>query len=188
MRFAHAAPGASWRCPLLVVLLLVLPAGAATEDSTLAIQRIKAAFLYKFASYVEWPAKAFREPDSPIVIGVAGADSIATELEHAVVGRTVSGRPLQVHRIAGGEGGECCHVLFIGGASDSERARELLQRAQGHPVLTVTEQESEHPKGSIINFLSATDRVRFDISREAAEHNGLQLRSQLLAVARQVSS
>ncbi|HXF79851.1 MAG TPA: YfiR family protein [Usitatibacter sp.] len=188
MRFAHAVPGASWRCLLLLVMLFVLPAGAATEDSTLAIQRIKAAFLYKFASYVEWPAKAFREADSPIVIGVAGADSIAAELERAVVGRTVSGRPLQVRRVAGGEGVECCQVLFIGAANDPERTRELLTRARGHPVLTVTELESEHPKGSIINFLNATDKVRFDISREAAERNGLQLRSQLLAVARQVSS
>jgi hypothetical protein len=183
VRFVHAAPGA-WRCLSLVVLL----SGAATEDSTLAIQRIKAAFLYKFAAYVEWPSKAFREADSPIVIGVAGADSIATELEHAVVGRTVSGRPLQVHRVAGPEDGDCCQVLFIGGDNDQDRVRELLKRAQGHPVLTVTELESEHPKGSIINFLNATDKVRFDISREAAERNGLQLRSQLLAVARQVSS
>ena len=64
----------------------------------------------------------------------------------------------------------------------------MLAHAQGRPVLTVTETATEHPKGSIINFLAVDERVRFDISREAAERNGLQLRSQLLGVARQVIS
>jgi len=65
---------------------------------------------------------------------------------------------------------------------------ELLAGAQGHPVLTVTEVDAQHPKGSVINFLASEDRIRFDISREAAERNGLQLGSQLLRVARQVAS
>ena len=76
--------------------------------------------------------------------------------------------------------------LFIG--ADSDQPGELLAQARGHPVLTVTEAETAHPEGSVINFAVADERVRFDISRAAAERNALQLRSQLLAVARHVSS
>jgi hypothetical protein len=64
----------------------------------------------------------------------------------------------------------------------------MLANARGHPVITVTNVEVQHPKGSIINFLVTDDRIRFDISREAAERNGLQLRSQLLSVAHQVAA
>ena len=177
------------RPALILALLLAAPLCQAAEESALAIQqRIKAAFLYKFAAYVEWPPGAFAEPESPLVIGVAGAEAIASELEQAVLGRKVGARAVQVRRLARGESAnDCCQILFIGGG---ERARttELLARVYGRPVLTITEVDKEHPKGSVINFLAIEDRIRFDISREAAEKNGLQLRSQLLSVARHVAS
>jgi hypothetical protein len=173
---------------LALVLLAAFLCEAAEDPAVPVKTRIMAAFLYKFAAYVEWPSTAFSDPESPIVIGVVGADRIAHELEHAVFGRKVGGRPLQVRRLAHGEAaGDCCQILFIG---HGERARtaEMLANARGHPVLTVTNVEVQHPKGSIINFLVTDDRIRFDISREAAERNGLQLRSQLLSVARQVAA
>jgi hypothetical protein len=178
-----------FRSALIAALIVAAPLCEAAEESTAAIQhRIKAAFLYKFAAYVEWPPKAFAEPESPLVIGVAGADAIAKELQHAVAGRTVGGRPMQVRRLAHGErASDCCQILFIG-RGDRERASELLADAQGRPVLTVTETDAEQSKGSVINFLAEDGRVRFDISREAADRNGLRLRSQLLGVARQVVS
>jgi hypothetical protein len=176
------------RPALLLALAFAIAPCRAAEDAALAVQRIKAAFLYKFAAYVEWPASAFPQPATPIVIETAGAEPIASELEQAVAGRSVGGRELQVRRLARGEPAGRAHILFIGADVEKPRAQELLAQAQGHPVLTVTDNGAEHPQGSVINFLAATDRVRFDISREAAEKNGLQLRSQLLAVARQVSS
>jgi hypothetical protein len=151
--------------------------------------RVEAAFLYKFAAYVEWPQGVFSAPASPIVIGVAGADDIARELEHAVVGRQVAGRPLRIKRLDGdGLPRDCCHILFVGRELESGRARELLSATSGRPVLTVTEAASEQPRESVINFLQGEERVRFDISREAAERNGLRLGSRLLSVARQVAS
>jgi hypothetical protein len=160
---------------------------AAEEPGRTLPQRIKAAFLYKFAAYVEWPGNAFAGSDSPIVIGVSGAEAIARELEQVVVGRSVGARPLQVRRLRRGEmANDCCHILFVGDGDEKGRAIELLERAEGHPVLTVTDSGRDQPKGSVINFLAVEDKVRFDISREAAERNGLQLRSQLLGVARQV--
>jgi hypothetical protein len=158
----------------------------AAEDPASAMQRIKAAFLYKFAAYVEWPASTFPESESPIVIGVAGSEGIAQELEGASAGRTAAGRPVRVHKLARGErANSCCHILFIGEDDRGYRA-ELLAQVQGQPVLTVTDVGNEQPKGSIINFLTADDRVRFDISRGTAERSGIQLRSQLLGVARHI--
>ncbi len=157
----------------------------AAAQGTVLQERVKAAFLAKFPAYVEWPSAAFPASDSPIVIGVVNADSIAAELETAVAGRSVAGRPLSVRRLGPGESAACCHVLFVGSSGES-RVAQVLTQAQGHPVLTVTDRGSDHPHGSVINFVSLEDRVRFDIARDAAERNGLQLRSQLLGVARQV--
>lgn len=176
------------RHALIVALgLLAVPCTAA-DDAALAVQRIKAAFLSKFASYVEWPAGAFAGPESPIVIGVARSEAIARELEQAVAGRSVGSRAMEVRRIAGSERGRgCCHILFVGAEADRATAAALLAGAEGQPVLVVTDAGPVQPAGSVINFFEGQDRVRFDISRAAAERNGLQLRSQLLTVARQVT-
>jgi hypothetical protein len=175
---------------LIIAFLLAALSSVAAEDPARVVQeRIKAAFLYKFAAYVEWPRDTFANAASPIVIGIAGADSLALELEQAIAGRDVGGRSLRVHRLGRGESAsDCCQILFVGAGQERTRAAQLLTDAQGRPVLTVTDASAEHPKGSVINFLAAEDRVRFDISREAAERNGLQLRSQLLGVARKVIS
>ena len=159
--------------------------GAAAQDATIE-SRVKAAYLYKFASYVEWPSNAFPATDATIVIGVANAYGIAQELEQALLGRQVANRSFKVVRVARERSApDCCHILFIGAATDRVAA-EMLSHYRGLPVLTVTESASSHPAGSVINFVVAADRVRFDISREAAERNRLQLRSQLLTVAREV--
>ena len=167
--------------------LLAAVTNAGAEEESLAVQRVKAAFLYKFAAFVEWPENAFPNASSPIVIGIVGSDAVAKELATAAADRKLGSRPVRIQRLGRTDHADaCCQILFIGAGSD--RQGELLAQARGHPVLTVTEAEGVHPKGSVINFMLVEDRVRFDISRDAADHNGLQLRSQLLAVARQVSS
>jgi hypothetical protein len=176
------------RPALIFTLLFTTPAWGAGDDSASVVQeRVTAAFLYKFASYVEWPAETFTRPDSPIVIGIAGARQLSKTLQQAVGGKQAAGRSLQVRELdADTDADDCCQILFVGGESQHERTRDLLTHAKGRPVLTVTASK-DHPIDSIINFLVLENRVRFDISREAAERNGLQLRSQLLAVARQVT-
>jgi len=171
-----------------MALVLAAAMAQAAENVDPAPQRIKAAFLSKFPAYVEWPAQAFRKPESPLVIGVSGAEAIARELAQAVAGRTVAGRAMQVHRIAPDEDiDDCCHVLYVGADTDRARTTSLLAHARGRAMLTVTDLD-EQPPGSVINFLLVDNHVRFDISRPAAEHNGLQIRAQLLAVARQASA
>jgi hypothetical protein len=160
---------------------------AADKPAPAAEARIKAAFLYKFTGYVEWPAGAFGDPASPIVIGVAGSRPVLEELERAVGGRRIGERKLRVVRIPQAQRScESCHVLFIGGALERERVEELLEGIHGKAVLSVTESAGEAPPHSVIHFVIDDRRVRFDISREAASRSGLRLAASLLSVARLV--
>ena len=174
------------RVGLLTSLLWVACAFAQTESRSAEIQ-IKAAFLYKFGDFVQWPPAAFPRPDAPFTIGVLSADDVAAELERVVAGRTVQGRPVAVRRVRRGEPLSGVHVLFVGQA-ESARLGEILAAAKGQPVLTVTESEDALSSGSMINFVAAEEKVRFDIALPSAERGQLKISSRLLAVARKVLS
>jgi hypothetical protein len=174
-------------CTALLASLAGWPAGradAAESDDALE-HRVKAAFLYKFAGYVDWPPAAFAGADTPITIGVIGSEPLATELAQVVTGRTVNNRSIAVRRIKAGEALAGVHILFVGNA---ERARlsQHARNAQAHSVLTVSESEGALEQGSMINFVVADRRVRFEVALDSAEKGGLRLSSRLLAVAQQV--
>jgi hypothetical protein len=145
---------------------------------------VKAAFLYKFANYIEWPASAFPAPASPLVIGVMGANDIASELERIVPGRAVNGHPVTVRRLREAEGLRGIHVLFIG--RDQAAIAPLIAAAQQSGVLVVSDAEGALDRGSAINFISAGERIAFEVSLEAAEKSGLRISSRMLSVARRV--
>jgi hypothetical protein len=145
---------------------------------------VKAAFLYKFANYVEWPANAFASPSAPLVIGVAGAGEIAADLERIVPGRSVAGHPVTVRRVHEGEPLRGIHILFVG--RDEAAIATLVRDAREQGVLTVTEGERGLEMGSAINFVTAGERVAFEVSLDAAEKGGHRISSRMLAVARRV--
>ncbi len=145
---------------------------------------VKAAFLYKFAGFVEWPAGTFRRPDDPLVLGVAGAEAIAADLEQIAAGRSVEGRPVTVRRVRPGEPAGPVHVLLIGAGPESQ-VREQAAALAG-PVLVVTEQPQGLGVGGVLNFITEGGRVRFAASLPAAEARGLKLSARLLAVAQSV--
>ncbi len=160
---------------------------AAQSDAQTAEYRVKAAFLYKFGGYVEWPQGVFAKPDSPIAIGVIGADALAEELARIVAGRTINGRPVTVRKLRPGEAVARLHVLFVG-RSDSSRLADILAAAKGQPLLTVTESEEALELGSMINFVVVEDKVRFDIAPPPSESSNLKISARLLGVARKVVS
>ena len=142
---------------------------------------VKAAFLYKFASYVEWPLPA-DAANAPITIGVAGAEPFAAELAEITRGRTVAGRAINVRRVTPDDSFDGLQILFISNQARNGE-RNLLANARSKPILTVTESAGALADGSIINFTQDKDRVRFEISLYAAEQSMLKLNSRLLAVA-----
>jgi hypothetical protein len=145
---------------------------------------VKAAFLYKFPGFVDWPAGSFARPDAPLVIGVAGNEAVASDLEQIVTGRTLEGRPVAVRRLREGETPAGVHVLLVGAGRDT-RVRETVAAVPG-PVLVITEQENGLQFGSVLNFVVEEGRVRFAASQAAAEARGLRLSARLLAVAQSV--
>ena len=148
---------------------------------------IKAALLYKFASYVEWPPGAAGAPSAPFVFGVMGADDVAAELEQLVAGRVVNGRPASVRRVKEGDPLNGLHVLFVG-ARDAARIRAVASAARPHSVLVVSSADGGLEAGSVINFVPADERVGFEVSVQAAERSALKVSSRMLGVAKRVVS
>lgn len=145
---------------------------------------VKAAFIYKFLSYVEWPAGTPAK-DAPMIIGVLGAEQIATELRHIAAGRTVDDHSVQIKLLTRNASLDGVHLLFIG--ADTPRTQSsLAPEAATRGIVTVTENDAGMPDGSIINLVMAEGRVRFDVSLPAAELARVKLSSRLLAVARAV--
>ena len=171
---------------LVISLAAMAPVSVLAQvDRTAAETQIKAAFLYKFSAFVEWPPKAFARPDSPFTIGVVGADELAAELEQIVKGRTVLERAVVVRRMRRGESVAGVQMLFIGQA-EGVRLTEILAVAKGQSVLIVTESEDALSYGTMINFVSVDDKVRFDVALPQAERGALKISARLLAVARKV--
>lgn len=158
------------------------PAASAPDDATALEQRVKAAFLYKFAGYVEWPETAFASADMPVTIGVIGDDALASELVQLAMGRTVDGRPVSVRRLTAADALSGLHILFVASAERAHLA-QFARSLQAQPALVVSESDGALNQGSTINFVISNGRVRFEISLDNAEKQGIRLSSRLLTVA-----
>ncbi|WP_426209058.1 YfiR family protein [Massilia sp. TWP1-3-3] len=158
----------------------------AQAGTTTSLERkVKAAFLYKFLGYTDFPPGALGEAGAPLVIGVVDADELAAELTRIVSGRTVGAHPITVRVLREQDAPGGVHLLFVGGA-DALKVRNVLRSLAPAPVLLVTEAEDGLRQGSVINFRIVEERVRFDVSLGAAEKNSVKLSSRLLTVANQV--
>lgn len=176
-----------YRLGLMSLLGVVAAFAASAAAQIVPAQRestVKAAFLHKFIGFTEWPPAVFKSPDQPFVIGMLGAEEVASDLEKLVAGRTVEGRPIAVKRLRELHSDAGIHLLFVGQQRDG-RLRDALQSAAG-PMLVVTEQDGALAQGSVINFSTDAGRVRFSVSLAAAEARNLKLSARLLAVAQLV--
>jgi hypothetical protein len=143
---------------------------------------VKAAFLYKFGSYVEWPATAFASPTSPLNLCIMGnVDDFGATLEKVIGKESINGRGVIVRQIKSVERDNGCHILYID-ASESRHAGQIVETVRGSHVLTVSDAGS----AGIIDFVISNNRVRFNIDDEAAAQNGLVISSKLLSVALKV--
>lgn len=145
---------------------------------------VKAAFLLKFPSFVEWPAGAVVKPGEPLVIGVSGDDEVAADLEQLAAGRKIDGHPVVIKRLPEGSPAAGSHIVFLGSRLDS-KLRESIDAVAG-PVLIVTEQTDGLRLGAVINFMVAGGHVRFTASLASADARNLKLSARLLAVAQAV--
>lgn len=146
---------------------------------------VKAAFLFNFSKFVEWPPKAFTSESSPMVIGIVGDDPFGDALAQLVKDQTAQGRNIEIRHFAADEDCSASHLLFLS-RSVAARTGEILRRIQGRPIVTVSEKDNFVRQGGVIGFVLVEDSVRFDINASTAERVGLKASSKLLAVARSV--
>jgi len=167
---------------MLLVIGGVPPATAA--DAPSREYPIKAAFIYNFVQFVQWPGEAFAAPEDPLVIAVYGQDPFNGALEQAVAGKRVEGHALVVRHFATLEDVGACHVLFISSA-DADQFPAVRQRLGAHaPVLTIGEAERFPWDGGIIRFIMQNNKVHFEVNLDAANAAGLKISSKLLRLAR----
>ncbi len=165
---------------LLLGLALLRPVRG--QSNAQAERQIKAAFLYKFLGFVDWPSDAFEAPDAPLRMGVIGADTLADDLAQMVARRQVNGRPVAVRTLRAGESFDGLHVLFIGRAEPAVWAQARRQPR----LLVIADSEEPLAHGAAIGFAVVDDKVRFDVAPRAAEQAGLKISARLVAVARRV--
>jgi len=145
---------------------------------------VKAAFLFNFAKFVEWPPDAFREHD-PLTICIFGEDPFGAVLDGTLAGETLAGRPLQARRTDRPGELRSCQIVFIGQA-ERERVPEVLASLRGANVLTVGESDRFAEQGGMVRFFVEANRVRFEVNLDALERTRLVVSSKLLRVARVV--
>ncbi|HEX5362514.1 MAG TPA: YfiR family protein [Fluviicoccus sp.] len=143
---------------------------------------IKAAFIYNFAKFVEWPADAFEAADSAIDLCLSGHDSVEAELRQ-LEGREAQGRKLHVRSLSGGEDRAGCEILYLAGP-DTPQQSALLQALGNDAVLTVADRRDFARQGGIISLFVEGSRVQFAVNLGPAQSRGLKFSARLLQLAR----
>lgn len=169
------------RIAFVFVLLLVAAYRSDAQNATTG--EVKAAFLYNFARFTEWPDDAFVSDSAALVIGVAGDEVLRRSVDNVIRGKFAGIRTLKTQQVKDPNDSAGLQMLYIGGTSAS-RAEEFVLAVNGGPVLTVGEVDRFVEKGGMINFLIADNRIRFEISMDATERSRLKVSSRVLTLAK----
>jgi hypothetical protein len=179
-----------------IAALLLLPLGFAPpalllaqddEEMTASREnRIKAAYLYQFGRYVDWPAKAFASPKSPFVIGVLEKDPLIPDLDQIARLKKIQDRAIKLRRFSAPAAIRACHILYLPASLSAEAHADVIGRTKGQGVLLVGDSPDFLSLGGIMQFVVEDNRIRVVISRKAAERAGLTISAKLLQVARVV--
>jgi hypothetical protein len=148
-----------------------------TEDG------IKAAFLYNFAKFTEWPAKAFADGSAPITVGFVGADSLADLFAKNVTGKNANGRDFAVKKLTDASATGSCQIVFVG---DASQAAAVLDAAKGKAVLTAGDGEAFGSAGGAVSFVRDGAKMTFNLDLNAANAAELKLDQKLRQIARSV--
>jgi hypothetical protein len=175
------------RAGVLVVCLWGALLGAAGNSMAASPEQteheIKAAMLYNFAMFVEWPDSAMPAPGEPLIVGILGKDPFGEVLDEMMAGERIHGHPIEVRRYPRVSDLEICQLLFI---SDSagKRLGEIIQVVDASGVLTVGESQGFSKQGGMIGFVREGRKIRFEINIDAAQRAGFKISSKLLRLAK----
>ncbi len=185
-------PGAgklgAWACAVLALLLFVSVGRYGGTSKVSRESQVKAAFVYKFLLFTEFPMRAFSSHTKTLSILIYGPHTFNGSFD-PVEGKRVKGRLLHVREVPVGTkipDSKDCHILFIGGENSGAATRSLIRTIQGRPILTVGEHESFLEWGGMIRLYRDSGRIAFEVNAESARKEGISFRAQMLRVARRV--
>ena len=159
--------------------------GAAQSDQPSEYE-VKAAFLFNFTKFVEWPDGSFNDPHAAIVIGIIGDDPFGESLIRIVAGQKAQGRAIAIIKYRRGDDLRRCHILFIS-ASERQHSVQILASLRDATVLTVSDIDGFAEAGGAMQFVMQENRVRFVVNLDAATQSKLRVSAKLLALARVIN-
>ena len=187
---ASGGSGSSRLSPRFFILQMILFSSAYNFPTALPAQvrqpseyELKAAFLFNFAKFVDWPTNAFAGPQSPFLVCILGTDPFGGALDKALQGKVIAEHPVSVARVKRVADISGCQILFVA-ASESQLLPEVLAKLRGLCVLVIGETNDFASSGGAIQFTLEDNRVRFFINPDAADRAGLKISSKLLALAK----
>ncbi len=165
----------------LAATLCRLPVGVAADE--IPEFAVKAAYIYKFGTFIEWPENTFADAASPATLCIVGNDPFGTTIDKAGDDQRLGTHPIVLRRMKTIERDSGCQILYVD-SSDARRAAQSLEAVKGESILTITDGAQSADATGIINFVIADKRVRFEIDDQAAAVNQLTISSKLLGLAK----
>jgi hypothetical protein len=167
-----------------LILAVGLAGAHARGESAASEYQVKAAFIYKFSTYIRWPETGAGSLSAPFVIGVLGKDPFGPSLDAVVAGQRVQGRGVVIRRLTQMAESLHCDVVFVS-LAEREQLSQLFALLGDAPVLTIGDADGFAELGGMINLVTTDDHhIRFDINKRAVDRAGLKAPSQLLRLAR----
>ena len=171
------------------LLNLILFAFALLQGSTPVLAQatsreyqLKAVFLFNFTQFVEWPANAFENDQSPLVIGVVGENPFGIYLEQTISGEKINGHPLEVQYYKTEEELKTCHILFIN-MREAKKLEQALTAVSGKNTLTISDQTDFLKLGGMIKFMTNNNKIKLQVNMDACKESKMVLSSKLLRLA-----
>lgn len=182
-----AAAGAVAIIAVCLALGMIARAGefAPQTSQTPSAAEIKAAFIFNFAKFTEWPPQSFASPGDPIKVAFWGAEDVRSAFQSLYAGKEINGRKVETRKLKSAEDLMACEVLFISAANGalSTGARKPALDAS---TLVIGESEDFLARGGMIRLFVDGNRMRFDVNLAAVNRGKVRLSSKLLALARSV--
>jgi hypothetical protein len=177
LRFSIAA--------LTALLFIAGVCWGSAQSNVSSEYQVKAAFLFHFAQFVDWPPEAFKDAGAPLTYCTVGEDPFHGALDASMSGKTIDGRPVRVLHFKLAQDIQYCQILFLG-APEKKSLAAMLVNLGASPVLTVGESQNFIEQGGMIGFLWEDNKVHFEINLEAAERAKLKISARLLTLAKTV--
>jgi|SRR5665213_116413 len=144
--------------------------------------QLKAAFIYNFAKFIDWPSPASADQTPPFIIGVLGDNPFGNDFEQMIAGKKINDRPVSIRTFRTATEATNCQILFVS-VSEKKRFPEIIQSLHTVPVLTVSETDGFIEAGGMVNFVEEAGKIRFQINDDAAKAARLKISSKLLSLA-----